>query len=72
MTEIRSQPTPEGSIAPTNDEICDRVLDTRSCYVRDLGYGIIIFSSSCSSKADIYTTCDARLAEVQRQATEDR
>ena len=72
MIDMRSQPTLEGSTAPTDDEICDQVLDLRSCYVRSLGYRITAPSSSRSSRADIHTACDAWLAEVQRQATEDR
>ena len=72
MIGIKSQLIPEGSTAPTDDEIYDQMLGTRSCYVRGLGYGIITPSSSCSSKADIHATCNARLAEMQRQATEDR
>ena len=72
MIGIRSQPTPEDTTAPTDDEICDQMLGTRSYYVRGLGHGISAPLSSHSSSADIYTVCDAWLAEMQRQATEDR
>ena len=72
MTDMRSQPTSKSSIAPTDDEICDHVLGTRPYYVRSLGYGITAPSSSHSSTADIYSTCEARLMEVQRQAAVDR
>ena len=72
MTEIRSQPTPEGLTAPTDDEICDRVLGTRSYCIRSLGYGITTPSSSCSSRADIHFACKDRLTEVQRQTVENR
>ena len=67
MIDIRSQPTSEGSTAPTEDEICDQVLGTRSYYIRSLGYGITTFSSSHLSRADIHAACDARLVEVQKQ-----
>ena len=66
MTDMRSQSTPEGSTAPTDDEICDQVLGMRPYYVRGLRYGITAPSSSCSSRTDILATCDARLTEVQR------
>ena len=72
MIGIRSQPIPEGSIAPTDDEICDRMLGKRSYYVKGLGCGITAPSFSCLSRANIHAACDARLTEVQRQATEDR
>ena len=72
MIGIRSQPTFEGSIAPTDDEICDQVLGTRSYYVRDLGHEISAPSSSCLSRADIHAAYDAQLVEMQRQAIEDR
>ena len=72
MTDMRSQPTSKGSIAPTDDEICDHVLGTRPYYVRDLGYGITAPSSSHSSWADIHSAYEARLTEMQRQAIEDR
>ena len=64
MTDMRSQPTPEGSTAPTNDEIYDRMLDMRPCYVRDPGYRITTPSSSHSSRADIHSVCEAQLTEV--------
>ena len=67
MIDIKSQPTPEGSTAPIDDEICDQVLGMRPYYVRGLGHGITTPSSSCSSRADIYAACDARLTEVQKQ-----
>ena len=72
MTNMRSQPTHEGSIAPTDDEICDQILGTRSYYVRDLEYGITAPLSSCSSRTVIHSVCEARLMEVHRQAVEDR
>ena len=68
MIGIKSQPTPEGSTAPTDDEIYDQVLGTRSYYIRGLGHGIIAPLSSCSSRADTYAVYDARLVKVQRQA----
>ena len=67
MTDMRSQPTSEGSTAPTDDEICDQVLGMRSYYVKGLGYEITAPLSSRSSRADIHAACDARV-EVQRQA----
>ena len=66
MTDIRSQPISEGSTVPTDDEIYDQVLDMRFCYVRGLGYGITVPSSSGSSRADMHVACDARRMEVQR------
>ena len=72
MTDMKSQPTPEGSTVPTDDEICDRVLDTRSCYARGLGYRITTPSSSRSSRTEIHSTCEARLTKMQRQAVKDR
>ena len=72
MTDMRFQSTPKGLIAPTDDEICDRVLNTRPYYVRDLGYEITTPSSSRSTRADIHSMCQAWLMEVQRQAVEDR
>ena len=66
MIDIRSQPTFEGSAAPTEDEICDQMLGTRSYYVRSLGYGITSLSSSRLSRTDIHAACDARLVEVQK------
>ena len=72
MIDIRSQPIPEGSTAPTDDGICDPVLSTRSYYVRGLGYGITAPLFSRSSRTDIHTACNARLTEVQKQATENR
>ena len=72
MIDMRSQPILEGSIAPTDDEICVQMLDTRLCYVRGLRYEITASSSSRSSRAEIHSTCQARLMEVQRQAIEDR
>ena len=72
MTDIRSQPISEGSIAPTDDEICDRVLGMRPYYVRGLGYGITTSSSLCSSRTDIHSAYEARMTEVQRQTVEDR
>ena len=72
MIGIRSQPTPEGSIVPTDNKIYDQMLGTRFCYVRKLGYEISGLLSSHSSKTDIHATCDARLVELQRQTTEDR
>ena len=72
MTDMRSQPTPEGLIAPIDDEICDRVLGMRSCYVRDLGYRITTPSSSRSSRTEIHSTCEARLTKMQRLAVKDR
>ena len=71
MIGIRSQSISEGSTAPTDDEICDQILGTRSCYIRDLGHGISAPSSSRSSKADIHTIYDTQLVEMQRQPTED-
>ena len=68
---MRSQPIPEGSTAPTDDEFCDRMLGMRPCYVRGLGYRIIA-PSSRSSRAEIHSTCQARLMEVQRQTVENR
>ena len=67
MTDIRFQPTFEGSTPSTDDEICDQMLGTRSCYIRSLRHGITAISSSRLFKADIHTACDARLM-VQRQA----
>ena len=67
MIDIRSQPTYEGLTAPTDDEIYDQVLGTRSYYVRSLGHEISAPSSSHSSRTDIHATCETRLAEVQRQ-----
>ena len=64
MIEMRSQPTSKGSTASTNEEICDHVLGTKSCYVKGLGYEIKALSSSCSSMTDIHATCDARLVEI--------
>ena len=64
MTDMRSKPTPKGLTAPTDNEICDQVFSTRSCYIRVIGYGITAPSSSHSSRADILTACDARLMEV--------
>ena len=72
MTDMRSRPTPEGSTVPTNDESCDQVLGTRTCYVRSLDYGITAPSSSRSSRADIHSACEAQLMEVQRHTVEDR
>ena len=72
MTDMRSQPTPEGSTAPTNDEIYNQVLGTGSYYVRGLGYRITALSFSRSSRAEIYFICQAWLMEMQRQAAEDR
>ena len=72
MTDMRSQPTSKGSTAPTDDEICDRMLGMRLCYVRGLGYGITASSSECSSRADIHSTCKAQLTKMQRQTVEDR
>ena len=60
MTDMRSQPTFEGSTVPTDDEICDQVLSTRLYYVRGLGYGITA-PSSWSSRAEIHSTCQTRL-----------
>ena len=58
MIGIRSQSIPESSIASTDDEICDWVLDTKSCYVRGLGHGINVLLSSCSSGlTSILPTC---------------
>ena len=39
MTDMRSQPSSEGSITPTDDEIYAQMLGTRLCYVRSLAYG---------------------------------
>ena len=64
MIDIRSQPTPEGSTAPTDDEIYDRMLDMKSYYIRGLGYGITTPSSSRLSRTDIHSACEARLMEV--------
>ena len=65
---MQSQSILEGSIASTDDEICDQVLDTRPYYVRGLGYGI----TAPSSRVGIHSACEVRLTEVQRQTVEDR
>ena len=72
MTDMRSQPIPEGSTVPTDDKICDQMLGTRPYYVRGLGYGITAPSSSRSSRVDIYSAYEAWLIEMQRQTVEDR
>ena len=72
MIDIRSQPISEGSNASTDDEIYDRMLDTRPYYISGLGYGITAPSSSRTSRADIHSACEARLMEMQRQTVEDR
>ena len=72
MTEIRSQPTTEGSTAPTNDEICDRMLGTRPYYVRGLGYGITAPLSSRSSKAKIHSAWGDGADDTSDEAAADR
>ena len=42
MTDMRSQPTIEGSTAPTDDEICDQVFGTRFYYVRGQSMGSLL------------------------------
>ena len=72
MTDMRSQPIYEDSTAPTDDEICDQVLGTRSCYIRRLEHRIRALPSSFSSKTDVYIACNVRLIEIQRQTAENR
>jgi len=67
MVSIRSQPTPEGSTAPTDDDICDEVLGRRTGYVTGLGYAVAASSSRAS-----HGHCDARLREMERRHEEDR
>ena len=69
---MRFQPTPKGSTASTDDEICDQMLDIRHYYVKRLGYENRDPPCSRSSKANIYAAYDAWLVEIQRQVAEDR
>ena len=67
MIEIRSQSTAEGSIPPTDDDICDEVLGRRRNYITGLGYAIAAPSSFKAS----YVSCDAHLYEAERRHEEE-
>ena len=72
MVEMQSQPTPEGSTPLTPDEICEKVLGVKPCYVCGLGYGEIPISSSSSTR---YTRSEVeeakkRAEDAERQAHE--
>ena len=67
MIEISFQPTPKGSIASIDDEICDQILGMRSCYVRRLRHEIRALPSFHSSKVDIHAARDTRLESYRSE-----
>ena len=70
MIDMRSQPSSSHSTAPTDDDICDHVLGTRSSYVKGLGRGFTAPSSSRSSRPNIHASCHAQIQELQSTQTQ--
>ncbi|KAA0046642.1 CACTA en-spm transposon protein [Cucumis melo var. makuwa] len=83
MLELQSQPTPDGSQPPSEDEICDQVLGRRPGYSKGLGWGpkpkarrtasASSSSRSCSQSTEKEIELQAKLHEaLERIEVQDR